>query len=261
MRRLSRAAVVLTGIMVTSLLTAQVVVAASSDENDFYSKINYERSSRGVPTLSWSDSLAQIARQHSQEMANNDSLYHNDNLGNEVQGWQVVGENVGEGDSVDDLHQAFMNSAPHRSNILDTDYTEVGVGTAWKNGTLWVTEDFERPQSQSQSYTPSRQRPDVAPVPYAPASSNISQSGGQPATSPKKAPAPVRQPQVSPTPAADLTRQMVDHLATDDPAVGSVGGVILGEALGTNNSGDIISISFRPFADIVARVNRALLGH
>jgi peptidoglycan hydrolase-like protein with peptidoglycan-binding domain len=56
-----------------------------------------------------------------------------------------VGENVGYGPDALTVHAAFMNSAPHRANILDRDYTEVGIGAVTVNGRVWVAEVFRRP--------------------------------------------------------------------------------------------------------------------
>jgi uncharacterized protein YkwD len=63
------------------------------------------------------------------------------------------------------IHDAFMNSPAHRSNILDTDFTEVGIGTATdENGTLYVTEVFRQPLRRRVS----------APVASAPAPASVS---------------------------------------------------------------------------------------
>jgi hypothetical protein len=79
-------------------------------------------------------------------MASSQTLYHNPSLTSQVQNWQAVGENVGEGPTVSDIHNAFMQSPEHRANILDHDFTQVGVGVSVdKNGIIWVTEDFRQP--------------------------------------------------------------------------------------------------------------------
>ncbi len=66
-----------------------------------------------------------------------------DQVNNQVTSqWSRIGENVGFGPNVAALEQAFMNSAPHRANILG-DYNRVGVGaTRDSKGTLWVVVDF-----------------------------------------------------------------------------------------------------------------------
>jgi hypothetical protein len=38
-----------------------------------------------------------------------------------------------------------MRSPGHRANILDRDYSEVGVGAVVRNGRLWVAEVFRQP--------------------------------------------------------------------------------------------------------------------
>jgi len=47
-----------------------------------------------------------------------------------------------------------MNSPEHRANILDHDFTQVGVGVSVdKNGIIWVTEDFRQPMGSSTTAT------------------------------------------------------------------------------------------------------------
>jgi hypothetical protein len=86
-------------------------------------------------------------------MARSESLYHNSSLGSDVCCWRSVGENIGEGQSVSQVQSAFMNSAPHRDNILSSAFTQIGVGTATdSHGTLWVDEVFRQPTGSSGSH-------------------------------------------------------------------------------------------------------------
>jgi len=136
-----------TGVAAALALGAIFAVAtpaqASSEESRFTSLTNHERSSRGIRTLTVASDLVSIARRHSEQMAARGTIYHNDNLANEVGGnWTMLGENVGKGGSVDSIHDAFMNSAPHRANILRSNFNQVGIGTAVKGGYIYVTEVF-----------------------------------------------------------------------------------------------------------------------
>jgi uncharacterized protein YkwD len=54
----------------------------------------------------------------------------------------VAGENVGVGDSLDDLEDAFMASAVHRHNILARTYDHAAVGVVIEDGRVWVTVVF-----------------------------------------------------------------------------------------------------------------------
>jgi uncharacterized protein YkwD len=38
-----------------------------------------------------------------------------------------------------------MHSPEHKANILDRDYTQVGIGAVTVNGRVWVAEVFRRP--------------------------------------------------------------------------------------------------------------------
>ena len=117
---------------------------ASSEESRFTSLTNHERTSRGLHALVTKSDLVAVARRHSQQMVERGYIYHNENLPNEVGGnWRMLGENVGRGGSVDAIHQALMDSAPHRHNILESRFNQVGIGTAIaKDGRVYVTEVF-----------------------------------------------------------------------------------------------------------------------
>jgi hypothetical protein len=143
--RRSVAGVVMTALTVGFLaLGAPVASASASKESEFVSKINAERRERGKGALTVKSDLVAAARRHSARMAAKGDIWHNDNLGNEIDGWTVLGENVGMGPTVDSLHEAFMNSQGHRHNILLSDYNQVGIGVVVDNGTIYVTEVFAR---------------------------------------------------------------------------------------------------------------------
>ena len=132
--------------------TAAFADSTYSMEAQFIAKVNAARQANGQQPYAVAYDLTSIARQHSANMAAQQSLYHNPSLTTQVQNWRAVGENVGEGPTVDDIHTAFMNSPEHRDNILDHDFTQIGVGVSVdKNGIVWVTEDFREPMYTSSS--------------------------------------------------------------------------------------------------------------
>ena len=119
--------------------------AQASDAGSFVSSINAARRSAGLPALSTSSTLASVAASWARTMASSGNLAHNPRLTSQVSGWKYIGENVGVGADVPSLHRAFMNSAPHRANILSSHYTQVGVGAVVRDGRVWVAEVFRRP--------------------------------------------------------------------------------------------------------------------
>jgi hypothetical protein len=145
LRRLS-SLLAATAVAVTAFAVAAPAAQASTEESQFVSLTNSARANRGLRSYTVASDLVAVARQHAQEMAAKHTIYHNPNLGSDVSGWQAVGENVGMGGSASAIHEAFMNSTAHRANILDTDFTQVGIGTARdEKGVLYVTEVFRKP--------------------------------------------------------------------------------------------------------------------
>lgn len=158
-------AVALTAALVLSFSASS---ASSSQEADFVSRINAERSSQGLSTLVAKTDLADVARAWSQHMAAQGSISHDPNLPYKVSGWTVLGDNVGKGPTVSAIHKAFMESDTHRHIILDTDFNQVGVGVVKAGSVFYVTQVFARRVGGGSSTTPKPKpkaaAPYVAPV-------------------------------------------------------------------------------------------------
>jgi uncharacterized protein YkwD len=114
-------------------------------ERAFIRRINRARERNGVTRLRSDPELGKASRSHTHGMAKQARLYHTPDgrLGRKVTNWTVLGENVGVGNNVGELHRAFMNSAGHRDNVLYRSYTYVGVGVVQRNDRMWVTVTFE----------------------------------------------------------------------------------------------------------------------
>lgn len=119
--------------------------AVTSDASAYFARINAERVNHGLPALTMRSDLNSVAQGWANHMANANVLSHNPNLTSQVANWQTVGENVGEGPDVPTLDTAFWNSPEHKANILDSSYKDVGIGTTFVNGILWITVDFRKP--------------------------------------------------------------------------------------------------------------------
>lgn len=135
--------------LLATMLAAPTAAEASTDaraaELRFVDSANAERSTRGIDRFKVASDLTEVARRHSATMARQSHLHHNPNLGSDVSGWQRVGENVGRGGSVASLHSALMNSEGHRRNLLDGNFSEIGVGVVMSGSTIWVTQVFRLP--------------------------------------------------------------------------------------------------------------------
>ena len=170
MRRIAALAALLVTALVTILSGS---ASAAAGESDFVSRANSARDAAGRSAYAVRADLVAVARRHAARMAARQSIWHNPNLGSEVDNWVNVGENVGMGDTVEVIHDAFMNSPTHRANILDRDFREIGVGTAMgADGKIYVAQVFRNPVPAAATTTaaaPTRSRPVLRTASAAPA--------------------------------------------------------------------------------------------
>ena len=140
-----------------SVLTSMLVISAPTtaaagacwtpkpEEQQFRELMNVSRAATGAGQLQLDPELSKAARLHTREMTSKDLLYHTPDgeMAHRVTHWSVLGENVGVGGTVDSLNDAFMNSPPHRGNILYSSFRYVGIGVREVDGRMWVTVLFE----------------------------------------------------------------------------------------------------------------------
>lgn len=136
--------VVMTAWVATAAAPARATPTAAGAERIFVAKINAERARHQLPALVVDGQLVEVARRHSRAMAASGRIWHNQRLRAEVVRWVTLGENVGSGAGVDDLHRAFMASPSHRVNVLYRTDNRIGVGVVVSSGVLYVTEVFAR---------------------------------------------------------------------------------------------------------------------
>jgi uncharacterized protein YkwD len=114
------------------------------DARAFVALINESRRAYHLRPLVVRHDVTLIGLRWSARMAARRRISHNPRLPDEVDGWELLGENVGwTRGSVADLHRAFLASPKHRKNILDPRFTSIGVGeTASPDGRIFVAEEF-----------------------------------------------------------------------------------------------------------------------
>jgi uncharacterized protein YkwD len=112
--------------------------------------VDAERKKGGVPPLRPNSRLDQAAQRHAQDMLARHYFAHESPEGHTVRerardagyDWRAIGENIAEGQlSVQEVMDTWMHSPPHRRNILDRDFRELGVGLALgRSGNGWQVE-------------------------------------------------------------------------------------------------------------------------
>lgn len=129
--------------------TARAAISPDDFESCLLERINTDRDQQGRSILGHATSMTQDLRDWSEWMRHNEfrhmtSAERNPILPDGVSGW---GENIAwhSYSGLPDcsaIHDMLMNSSGHRANILDSDFTKVGLGTYVDGSGWWVTELF-----------------------------------------------------------------------------------------------------------------------
>lgn len=127
----------------------------TSTEKEVARLVNVERAKYGLAPLTYNWQLARVARYKSQDMATKGYFDHNSpTYGSPFQmmnsfgiTFTSAGENIAWGQRTpQEVMNGWMNSPGHRSNILNSSFTQIGVGVAKDaNGRIYWTQQFIRP--------------------------------------------------------------------------------------------------------------------
>lgn len=123
---------------------------ASAAEAAVLNLVNEERALVGCSPLKASTDLADLARAHSKDMAARGFFDHTNPDGQNpwdraaAAGVSNLGaENIARGQAdAGAVMNAWMESEGHRANILNCDFTTVGVGVYMRDGGPWWTQNF-----------------------------------------------------------------------------------------------------------------------
>ena len=118
-----------------------------ANEQSIANLLNQQRNSNGLSSLALVSELTQAARRHSRDMADHNFTSHTgsdgSNGGQRMQeagyNWTTWGEIMGWGfgGNAGSMVNWWMNSPPHRSIILSSDFTDFGIGYARNPGSDW----------------------------------------------------------------------------------------------------------------------------
>lgn len=117
--------------------------------------VNNERSKQGLNKLTLSDTLTPIATLKSKDMADKNYFSHTSpTYGSPFEmlqkygvSYKSAGENIAAGQkTANEVMNSWMNSSGHRANILNSKYTELGVGyyVGGSYGTYWTQMFIEK---------------------------------------------------------------------------------------------------------------------
>ncbi|MFC7685857.1 CAP domain-containing protein [Ureibacillus sp. GCM10028918] len=142
--------------MASFVVRAESYDQAPDVENGFAQQVveytNKERAKYGLQPLEIYQPIMNSAQIKSDDMSKNNYFSHNSpTYGTPFElmtslgiSYRAAGENIAKGQrTAQEVVEAWMNSEGHRANILNSNFTHIGVGYA-QNGNYW-TQQFIRP--------------------------------------------------------------------------------------------------------------------
>lgn len=129
-------------------------------EDEIFNATNAERTKAGLKPFSRNITANSYARSKSLDMLTNNYFDHNSPTKGYIwdiaakDGWRYskIGENIytSTGYSKDSITgnsivNSWMNSSGHRANILNPEFTDIGIGVTYKDGKLYATQVFYTP--------------------------------------------------------------------------------------------------------------------
>lgn len=103
---------------------------------DLFDQVNRDRSAAGLPVLTWSAELADVAARHAEDMYGTGVLSHespgtgslSDRVNSADISASVVGENFALAADPSDVQRGLMASPAHRENLLFHGFDAIGIG-------------------------------------------------------------------------------------------------------------------------------------
>ena len=131
-----------------------------SFEYQNYDLVNSERKD-GLNTLSYSKDVSNTTRNHSEDMVKQNYFDHNnldgespfDRLKDDDIDFNVAGENLAYGQQNSIFaHEGLMNSLGHRKNILNTNFSTLGVGVDFNENDNHIGQKIIRAKCFNETY-------------------------------------------------------------------------------------------------------------
>lgn len=136
----------------TAAQAAAPAASQSAMEQQLFNLLNQDRAQNGLKPLVLDGDLSRVARMKAQDLVTNDYFDHH----SPTYGWPPemvqkagisyrygVGENMVETTTAERMNMQLMNSPSHRANLLDPNYTHVGIGIVPdKYGAFMAVQEF-----------------------------------------------------------------------------------------------------------------------
>lgn len=114
----------------------------TTQQNQVANFANNSRTVRGIRPLGQNYQLTVKAQRWAEHLARTGPLAHSRLPAGITYQWRSLGENVGLGSSIRQVHHGYMSSRTHRANILNSKFNYIGTGYATGRGRVYTVQVF-----------------------------------------------------------------------------------------------------------------------
>ncbi|NLA37424.1 MAG: transporter [Actinobacteria bacterium] len=125
-----RAAGILAAVFVL-LGFATACESTDAERDEVINLVNQTRAANGLGQLKANPQLSLKADNWAQKLRNDCRLSHSRLADGAPNEWKKLGENVGYGGTIVQVHDAYLNSPGHRANIMDPSFNSMGAAAVW----------------------------------------------------------------------------------------------------------------------------------
>jgi len=105
--------------------------STAADRGEVLLLLNRSRAAAGLRPLSENVQLDVKADAWARRLRGECRLYHSRLADGAPATWRKLGENVGQGATIVQVHDAYLASPGHRANIMDPAFTSAGTAAVW----------------------------------------------------------------------------------------------------------------------------------
>ena len=105
--------------------------STEEERNEVIALVNQSRAENGLPQLKADVTLDMKADAWAQHLRDVCALSHSKLSDGAPKQWLKLGENVGYGGTISQIHDAYLASPGHRANIMDPAYDSMGAAAVW----------------------------------------------------------------------------------------------------------------------------------
>ncbi len=130
--------------------------AQPAKSEQLFALANETRSQAGLHRLQWDSALAEAAMKHCMRMATGGAISHrypgeldlSQRAAEAGAHFGLIEENIAVGPYPATIHQQWMDSPPHRANLLSPDIDRIGIAVVASRGVLFAVADYARGVAQ-----------------------------------------------------------------------------------------------------------------